>query len=259
MIKKKYNIEEIKQLMPDYVIGRLGTDEKEIVEKAMGSSPELKTLFDEISGAIGFLNNVKVKEPEKQYWVNLLPKIHERIERQEEAGFSWSKVAAFWKIAVPVAAVILIAIIYFTVINRQSGPTITEDKKELKKTDSVKEGLNMDLLKKEIVKDSKETEKQENENKLQQHRKLELNKKQLAKVKEEPTEKKKAQENKEELASENLEELVRSTSRVFEPLSEESAFIGGAGGFDDETEDELNRLSDNEQETLIKELKNSNL
>lgn len=259
MIKKKYNIEEIKQLMPDYIMGRLNSDEKDIVEKAMESSPELKSLFDEISGTIGFVNNVKIKEPEKQYWVNLLPRIHERIEHADAKQFSWDRLVSYWKIAVPVAAVILIAIIYFTVINKQQGPTITEERKELKKTDSLIENLNKEIQKNEIVKDKEQIEKPENITELKKHRKLNLSAEQFTAVKEKQILKKEEQDNNDDIASENLEEIVRSTGRVFDPMSEESAFIGGAGGLDDETEEQLGRLNENEQEVLIKELKNSNL
>jgi hypothetical protein len=265
MATGKHNIEEIKLLMPDYVMGRLDPEDMKAVGDAIESSPAIKSLFNEVSGTIGFVKTVKFDEPAPQYWVSLLPKIHERIEELEEKRFSWTNVVSYlpakalakagWKFALPAAAVILIAILYFTIFINQPDTTITEDKKELINKDTMNEPKKKDEIKKELV---KENEKKEQRNDDEQNIKVQKRRVyrefdgQLTKIKEDQMEKKDGLEKKEDITGN--EEFTSAD------LEEEMVFSGGAaGGFDEETEDELNRLSDNEQEKLIKELINSNL
>ena len=170
MAKRNYDIEEIKQLIPDYVMGRLIAEEKNIVEEALENSPELRSLLNEISGTVDFVNTVKVKEPEPQYWATLLTKIHDRIEKLEEKRFSWEKAASYWKVLVPAAAVILIAIFYYTYFYKQPDTTITKNKEELIAADTVKKLEKKEDIKKEIVKEN-EPEKERDKNiKVQKQR-----------------------------------------------------------------------------------------
>ncbi|MCI0449402.1 MAG: hypothetical protein L0Y79_06400, partial [Chlorobi bacterium] len=112
-MKSKINIEQHKQLIPDYITGQIDEKDKLILERAMGESPELKAFYEDIKATLSFVSSVKLEEPSPAYWNTLLPRIHERIERREAEKFSWAKVSAVWKVLVPIAAVILIAIIYY--------------------------------------------------------------------------------------------------------------------------------------------------
>src|SRR3990170_3416367 len=114
MSSKLINIEEIKLQLPDYLMGRLNAQEAKTIEDAVKESDELKHLLEEMGGTLNFLSTVKLKKPEPQYWATILPRIHERIDEAAEKRFSWDKPALYWKVIVPAAAVILIAVFYFT-------------------------------------------------------------------------------------------------------------------------------------------------
>lgn len=235
------NIEEIKLLLPDYISGNISEADKKLVENALESSSELAELLSEMSGTLGFVSKVKFKEPDPLYWTNLLPRIHEQLEQAEERKFSWDKVLSYWKIFVPVTAVILLVVIYFSVINKNDESIITEEK--IEKTDTVKK----DTEKKEIVK----------ENNTKQEQKT-ANEKSSPKTKTYSSGK---------IDSQQQNDIVKETPEQFEPesvadidIEEESVFTGGtAGMMDDETESSLNTLNRNEQEDLVKKLIKSNL
>jgi hypothetical protein len=234
------NIEEIKLMLPDYAMDKLNPDEKKIVDNALEKSPELKTLYEELSGTFNFVSSVKLEEPLAQYWSTLLPRIHEKIEEIQKKKFSAEKLISYWKIFVPVAAVILIALIYFLVINKGSDKTITKKQIEETQKDTVKK---IDEIKKDVVKEESKEKVPSKTEKVKNHKpgfkKLpDVKNIDVAQKKEEP-------ESNEDYALEDIEEA--------------SVFGEGAGSLDEETESTLDRLSDNEEQLLIQELKNSNL
>jgi len=241
------NIEEIKLLLPDYISGNIESGDKKLVEDAFENSPELQELFNEMTGTFGFVSKVKFKEPDTLYWTNLLPRIHERLEKTEERKFSWEKVLSYWKVFVPVTAVILLAVVYFTVLNKNDESTITE--KKIEKIDTSRKIENTE--KKEIVKDN-------NTNTTEQEKKIPVDKKILKHYpsKYDKTDEKPVQDK-----------ILKETPKQEEPelyteidIEEEAVFTGGTAGMvDDEIESGLNTLNRNEQDELLKELINSNL
>src|SRR4030095_4019705 len=114
-MSSKLNIEELKHLIADYITGQSDEQEKALVEKALSESAELRELYDEIKKTLEFVTTVKAAEPPEQYWNSLLQRIHQRIEAEEARKFSWDKVPAVWKVLVPIAAIVLIALIYYLV------------------------------------------------------------------------------------------------------------------------------------------------
>jgi anti-sigma-K factor RskA len=155
MARGKYNIEEIKLLIPDYILGKLTPAESEMVRNTIDNSAELKDLYIKMSEGLGFTSSIKLKEPPPQYWSTLLPRIHERIEMEEAKGFSFDKVARYWKVLVPAAAVILIAIFYFTILNKSTDTEITKINTEEKVKDDVKKELPKDIVKERPMKISR--------------------------------------------------------------------------------------------------------
>ena len=109
---KKLNIEDIKLLIPDYITGSLSGEEFASVDNAIKNNPEIASLYSDMKSALEFVENVKFEEPVPQYWNNLLPKIHEKIEARNEKKLFKNPIPLIWKILVPVAAIILIAVIY---------------------------------------------------------------------------------------------------------------------------------------------------
>jgi anti-sigma-K factor RskA len=239
------NIEEIKLLLPDYISGHIEPEDKKSVEEAINSSPELQGLLIEMSSTLGFVSNVKYKEPDPAYWASLLPRIHERIEQAEAKNFSWDKILSYWKVLVPVTAVIILAVLYFTVIKNNDNSTLTE-----KRTEKVNPDTNIKTEtpeKKEIVKETNNTEKVSSIVKKQtghvHHKKVKDN---IEPVKDEIL-------KDEQIKQDDFEDIVQTD------LEEESVFTGSTAGVEEEIENSLNDLNENEKDKLVQELLKSNL
>lgn len=253
-MNNKLNIEEIQLMIPDYISGELSDKEKALVEDAMKESAELRQFYSEMKETFNFVSSVKFEEPAPQYWNSLLPRIHEKIESREAKGFSWDKVSAIWKVLVPIAAVILIALVYYIV--KPTNTQLTEDKKiENIKKDSSKDNDNN-------PKEEKQVEKK-NENNLtnEQDKSTE---KQNNFIKRDNI-KKDNNIVKDEEKSVNNNDVIKETVKdeqfaVDVDIEETSIFATGeAAGFDEEIENELKNLNDSEQSQLLDEIINSNL
>lgn len=251
-MKDKFNIEEIQLLIPDYISGGLNDSERVLVEIAINESAELKKFYDEMNETFSFVSSVKFTEPAPQYWNSLLPRIHEKIESRETKGFSWDKVSAVWKVLVPIAAVILIALVYYIV--KPSNTQLTEEKK-------------IENIKKDSSKDNNEIKEKQVENKKEDNLTNEQDKsveKQNIIIKRDNV---KRNDNivKDEEKSVNNNDLVKETVKdeqlaVEVDIEETSIFATGeAAGFDEEIENELKNLNDTEQSQLLDEIINSNL
>lgn len=258
----KYNTEEIMMLIPDYITGEISSSDKALVEKALDESPEIRELYNEMKSSMAFIGTVKQAEPSPQYWNTLLPRIHEKIDARESRGFSWEKLSLVWKVLVPVAAVILIALVYYIV--KPSNTQLTEEKKIENKINDSSEKQNKEKNPQENIK-----EKQDNlvkENEIQEKNKIEKN--QIEKnFRKSENIKDKNNENlvKDEDPVENKEtqrrEIINDEQYSEELDVDETAVFasGGAAGLDEDTENELKKLNSTEQNKLLEELLNSNL
>lgn len=253
-MNSKLNIEEIQLMIPDYISGELSDAERALVERAMDESAELRQFYSEMKETFDFVSSVKFTEPAPQYWNSLLPKIHEKIELRAEKGFSWDKVSAIWKVLVPIAAVILIALVYYIV--KPSNTQLTEEKKiENIKKDSSKDNDSS-------PKEEKQVEKKNEDNLTDEQDKS--TEKQNIIIKSDNV---KRNDNivKDEENSVNNNDVVKETVRdeqlaVDVDIEETSIFATGeAAGFDEEIENELKNLNDSEQSQLLDEIINSNL
>jgi anti-sigma-K factor RskA len=111
-MKNKVNMKDIHLLLPDYIAGSLNADDARNVENAIKSNVEISEMYNKMKSAFEFVESVRSEEPVPQYWNNLLPRIHERLETRLEKKFFGKQVSVIWKVLVPIAAVILIALIY---------------------------------------------------------------------------------------------------------------------------------------------------
>lgn len=256
-MKAKLNTKEIIMLIPDYITGEISSTDKTLVEKALKESLEVNELYLDMKSTMGFINSVKQAEPEQQYWNSLLHRIHEKIEVREYKGFSWEKFSTVWKVLVPVAAVIFIALVYYIV--KPSNTQLAEDKK-------------IEI----IINDS--TDKQNVENKYQNNTREQENNF----VKEnENTEKNIADRNYPKSVNfknknnENLSMDVNAVQNIETPTIEfigdeqfieeldfdETAILatGTTAVLDEDTENELKKLNNTEKDKLLNDLINSNL
>ena len=253
-MKSKLNIEEIQLMIPDYISGELSDKEKALVEDAMKESAELRRFYSEMKETFNFVGSVKFTEPAPQYWNSLLPRIHEKIESRESKAFSWDKVSALWKVLVPIAAVILIALVYYIV--KPSNTQLTEDKKiENIKKDSSKDNDNNPKEEKQVEKKNENNLTNEQDKSAEKHNVI-LKRNNIQK-----------NDNivKDEEKSVNNNDIIKETVKdeqlaVDVDIEETSIFATGeAAGFDEEIENELKNLNDSEQSQLLDEIINSNL
>jgi hypothetical protein len=248
-MKRYTNIEELKNLIPDYITGQISDSDKLMLENAMSESAELKELYNEMTGTLAFVNNIKFSEPSPQYFSTLLPRIHERIQQQEENKFSWANIPAVWKMLVPIAAVVVIAVVYYLV--KPGEVQVTKDDKKIEN----------------IKKDSNNNNNQNNNNDNKNSQLPQDNKENIVKETHE-NEKQNKTEHKKHFKPDNIvkheapdtnhtdnEDLKDDYTTVDD---ESSPFSNGEGaGFD--YENELDDLTDTEQNTLLKQLEKSNL
>lgn len=264
-MENKHNIEELKYLLPDLITGQISEEDKLRLEGAMENSAELGELYNSLKNSFDFVGNVKSVEPSPEYWNNLLPRIHQRIEEKEAASFSWDKVASYWKVLVPIAAVILIAVVYYLAVPSKNELT------EKEKIEKIIKDTNKENIQKKDEEDSKNIDRSpgitnDNKNKndieknKQNERKNMINKRNrtgddivkedVNKSIEESKEAIQPNENNDQLTDVQLESDIESTSVFAE---------GEAGGLGEEIENELSKLDDREKSSLLEELENSNL
>jgi hypothetical protein len=249
-MKSKINIEELKVLIPDYITGQIDDKDKLMLEKAMGESPELSAFYNDTKRTFEFVSSVKLEEPPPQYWNTLLPRIHERIEQRQAEKFSWDKVSSVWKVLVPIAAVMLIALIYYLVKPSETQMTKDEEKK-IEKIEDKNKILDDNKVEKKLpeIKDEKIVK----EEKVKEDRIAK--RKRVFKTDNIVKDETPADENKDKEQEPSKEDLFTASD-----IDESSVFAGGEGaGLDDETVNLLEKLDDKQQNSLLEELENSNL
>lgn len=256
-MNNKLNIEELKYLIPDYITGQITDADKAAVEEALKESAELMEFHSELKGTFAFVDTVQLEEPSPQYFTNLLPRIHQRIEDGEAKKFSWDKITAFWKVLVPVATIVVIALVYYMV--KQSDTQLTKD--DQKKIENIKKDSSKDNNKPE---EKKQPESQKPELKQPEDNnivKQKENHKPYVKERNVFTPENKSTAKEETPANDNNNQQL--------PVNEDVAAIevedisvfstGESAGIDEELENDLKKLDNKEQDVLLKELQNSNL
>ncbi len=243
-MSSKKEIEKIKLLIPDYVSGLLGDEEKKYVEQYLNSSSELRDFYDEVSLAFTAIDKIKYTEPSPGYWINLLPRIHQRIEEKEEAESARNTFTKWWKVLVPVSAVILIVIIYMLFKPAEQQMTKKEKQDTIQQTEQ----------KKEEIPETKEkiTAKEQQPVKKDILKSAKTNLKKPGVVKEQLVEEK--VENYVVTQVKNKALIKDITEEFASDEVSESILFGGAGSFDEEIESELDKLSTLEQDLMLEKL-----
>jgi hypothetical protein len=260
-MKNKIDIEEIKQLIPDYITGKLNDNQKNLVDTAMMQSDELRDFYLELKATLDFTGSVPFKEPAPQYWNNLLPRIHSRIEQREKSKLISRLKDSFgmaWKIILPAAAVILIFVIYRISTFNNETPLTVQNQTNIIKDSSLSAKEN--TVPKENEKYKTVNQQNQKPNKTIVHR---IHRKPVYRGSTELTVinnqdndvTNKEEEQKSYVNEQNMNQEYASNA------IDELIFIdsGEQNEADEEIDNELNALTSNEQEIFLKKLSNTNL
>ena len=109
------NINELLLNLPDFINNKL--EDKSIIEKInneIASNEEFKTLYEDMKFSLEFMIKTELTPPPDNYFNNLLPNINQRLEQsKQKSSFAWfGKIIPYWKYAVPVCVVVLFFLIY---------------------------------------------------------------------------------------------------------------------------------------------------
>lgn len=261
-MNKKLNTEQLEQLIPDYITGDISDADKAAVETAMNESPELREFYNEMKETFTFVSSVKQEEPSPQYWGSILHRVHERIESEHEKKFSWGNIAALWKVLVPFAAVVVIALVYY--LTRPSDVQLTKDdqKTEQKDNNMPKQDSNEQNKQQPETQEQKITQPDEN-NIVKE---VQPNNSNTNVVRERRGMNSNDNNNvvKDERTPDNTDDVRLPSNENGDvasvELDELSIFTSGtSAGLDEETEDDLKKLDNKELDKLLIELENSNL
>lgn len=259
-MNKKF--EEIQLLIPDYITGSLDEQDKSRVEKALNESTELRAFYNDMKSALDFVGTVKFEEPSPQYWNNLLPRIHEKIDARASRGFSWEKIAALWKVIVPVAAVVLIAVVYLLVKNPSEQQF--SDRNVITNSQNNTSKENTENKQKEVTQPEKTQELANNTlNNTQETKTV----KRVSKPKETtPSNDNITQVNNN---TQNTDENpvignndINDNNEIASLNVDETTLFPAAGtetNIDEETQSAINKLDDTEKDKLLEELTKTNL
>ena len=257
-MKNKVNMKDMQLLLPDYISGSLNVEETRIIEDAIKSNTEISEMYNEMKSAFKFVESVKSEEPVPQYWNNLLPRIHERMEARKEKKLFNKPVPVLWKVLVPIAAVILIALIYRVAFI--SEKQYTEKKENIIQPQPEKEQkqVNPQIIENESKEEAENIEKEPNTERVPRNH-FKVNKK------EHPEKEILISEN-ENLANENNNDIIDQNEKklIDEFASVDINALTYVTGPEieeqsEELEHEVEKLSSNEKEDLLKDISNLNM
>lgn len=251
MKENKLNIEDIKFLVPDYITGSLDGNEMLLVKEAIDKYPEVKEFYNDMKSTFEFVENTKFEEPGLQYFSNLLPRIHQKIEDREEKKKIKSPAALLWKILVPIAAVIILFLVYMIAFN--PGDNVNDRNKTMVKTDSVKKEIEPEHKAPDVIEKKNEEMVTDNTILIKKQKKTTFHRN-IVKVITTPAEVKEQPEEKPQLpAIENDD--------VAEIMNEEPMILGAgeSGTLEGDVESALDELNQNEKAVLLEQLEKSNL
>jgi hypothetical protein len=242
----KIDIEEIKLLIPDYITGSLSEEDNKKVKSAIEDSIELNELYVDMKNAFELADAAEFDEPAPQYWNNLLPRVHNKIEERNIHVHDKNPLSYIWKILLPAAAVILIFILFRVTYNpepqiaKKEYKIIEQEKSEPKVTEENK--IEPIQKKRHDYTDVKDTRR---ENKTF-HRKTNIEQDEINKI------------NNIAESSIQFDEAIESTTFASLTIEELTIFGAGTPGMlDEDINDELENLPDSKREAFLEELKNN--
>lgn len=250
-MKNKINMDDIKYLIPDYITGKLNDEDRVRVENALSRSVELKNFYDEMRSVFTLADSVIFEEPSPQYWSNVLPRIHERIQKKEKVplflGFK-NPLGTVLKVLVPVAAVIIIVVIYMiTNVNKESQNIVHNPISVNKDTVSVGKNEQEPEEKKENFTENNRTILPGVQQSHKYHKKVVQETENKTDLEEDKLKERNVTQDNYDIASAtSIEEIIYTNS-------------SDDNGLDEEVESELDKLNNAEQDVFLKKLSNVKL
>jgi hypothetical protein len=251
MKENKLHIEEIKFFVPDYITGSLNENEMLLVKEAIDKYPEVSQFYNEMKSIFEFAEKVELEEPSPQYFNNLLPRIHQKIEVREEKKAAKSTAALIWKILVPVAAIIILFLVYMIAFN--PGENVNEKNKTIVKTNSVKKDIEPKQKTTDVIEKKNEESVVDNTDTNKKHKRTVISK---MSVKENIK-----PEDVKDKTVEKLQILPAESDDFAEVMNDEPVILGAGerGTLEGDIENAIDELNQNEKDVLLAKLEKSNL
>ncbi len=109
--------------LPDYVRGRLASDEIGPVERHLRECDACRSKMEEVRLTFAALDRASTEEVPQSYFSSVLPRVHERIDRRSQS--TWNNIPLVTRIILPTgAAAMLIVLLWLVPFTKSS---ITSD------------------------------------------------------------------------------------------------------------------------------------
>ncbi|MFA5404589.1 MAG: hypothetical protein WC358_06615 [Ignavibacteria bacterium] len=243
-MKKDYKTEELLENLPDYINNNIENNKlKEAIEKEILINPEFNKEFELIRVTLKSINRLEFSSPPDNYFNSLLPRVNERIYENSENLNILKRFASYWKYAIPIVTIILFFIGYKVIFkNNDYINRINNDSefvlKEYNYSDYIYTDTSINFKEKTATEYSEN--KDSNLDNTYDLKKTYNNKKEPVKSR-----------------ITNNEELINAFLDLSDNFAEEEIFFPD----DDDMyyEQDLENFSNEEQNSLISTIKNSNL
>lgn len=114
-MKKAYGKEDLLENLPDFIEGKIDdTDLKEAILFEISNNTEFKEEYEMFSATVKNFNKFEFTEPPANYFNNLLPRLNDKINIKKEKFVISKSISMLWKLAIPVAALVLFFFSYKT-------------------------------------------------------------------------------------------------------------------------------------------------
>ena len=111
-------------VLPDYVRGILDAEDTKHVEEHLKHCQACQANLADVKQVFGAVENTAPGHVEKAYFNSLLPRIHERLEKGRR--FAWSGSPVLNKLALPLGAAVVVAVLLWHVPFLQNSGATTD-------------------------------------------------------------------------------------------------------------------------------------
>ncbi|MCX7880316.1 MAG: hypothetical protein N2517_06620 [Ignavibacteria bacterium] len=128
MEKKKLTYKEIEELLPDYLFGRLGEEEKQVLEYSLSEYPDLQKEIEDVRKVFGRLEKMNIENYIERRTRNIPEKVNRKISQKKNFPLNILSNKAFTTVAASIG--IILIVLSFIISSRQSQQSFVATNKE---------------------------------------------------------------------------------------------------------------------------------